>query len=438
MNVRMLKFHLKRAAGTVIAKIAPLTHFLPAGPRAKVRNAVLRTAGLSRGNALRRDPLPWQPGLHPDGVNLFGFFKAQNGLAQGVKLYARALEQTGLPCRFLNTDFLYWLPQNDTDWDSRLSADAPYAVNVIHINPDQWTEACNCFPIETFDGRYTVGVWLWELEDIPAAWHAQLQSVDELWAPSDFIADALKKVSPVPVTTIPYGITAPAEEGLTRKDFGLPQDKFLVLVMFDSNSYASRKNPAGAIDAFLEAFGNRPEDAHLVIKLNNPSRKDLKFIRERLGKKGPYTLLTDTLSKRRLNGLIRLCDVYLSLHRSEGFGLVMAEAMLLGVPVVATGWSANTQFMTADTACLVDYTLVPVGDAYQYGNEKHRWADPDVHQAAAYLRRLKDDPAWRRDLAARGQRHVAENFSVEKTAALMRRRLSEILKGAGNTAAPGQ
>ncbi len=431
MNGKMLKVRCKQAVGKAVAAVAPLTHFLPAGFRAKVRNAVLRTAGLSQGNAPRRAPEPWQPGLHPDGVNLFGFFKAQNGLAQGVKLYAGALAQTGYPYSLLNTDFLYWLPQRDTDWDSRLGTEAPYAVNVIHINPDQWNEACNCYPIETFDGRYTVGVWLWELEDIPAAWHEQLKCVDELWAPSDFIADALKKVAPVPVTTIPYGIAAPVEEGLTRRDFGLPEDKFLVLVMFDSNSYASRKNPGGAIDAFLEAFGPDTRDAQLVIKLNNPSKADLRYLSERLGKKGPYTLIRETLTKKRLNSLIRLCDVYLSLHRSEGFGLVMAEAMLLGVPTVATGWSANTQFMTPDTACLVPYTLVPVGDAYQYGEEKHRWAEPDVHRAAGFLKRLKQDTAWREEIAARGQRQIAEHFSPARSAEKMKARLTEILKDNG-------
>ncbi|MBR5345121.1 MAG: glycosyltransferase family 4 protein [Clostridia bacterium] len=428
MSTPSLKNRLKQGLEQGLRHLAPLTHIVPEKVRHAARDRILQAAGISHGREPRRLPLPYQPGQDPDGINLFGFFKAENGLAQGVKCYARAIEESGIPHCFLNTDFLYWLPQNDTSWDSKLSTTADYAVNIVHINPDQWVEACNAFPLSAFDGRYTIGVWLWELETIPSQWADALKYVNELWAPSTFIAKALRKSVDVPVTVIPYGIETPCKESLTRADFGLPEDAFLVLAMFDSNSYASRKNPFGAIDAFWKAFGPEAEDARLVLKVNNPTRKDLKAIQTRAGGDSRVILVTETLRKPRLNRLISLCDVFVSLHRAEGFGLVMAEAMTLGVPVVATNWSSNTDFMTPDVSCLVDAELIPVGDAYQFGDGTHRWADPDLDQAADYLRRLHDDPEWRKEISKRGQAYIRDHNSVQRTGEMIRKRLEEILR----------
>ena len=128
-----------------------------------------------------------------------------------------------------------------------------------------------------------------------------------------------------------------------------------------------------------------------------------------------------------MNSLIRLCDVFLSLHRSEGFGLVLAEAMSLGTATVATNWSANTEFMPEGTACLVDWKPVPVGSAYQYEQEGLTWADADAHQAAGYLRRLKDEPAYREEIVRAGQAYIREQLSTQKCAERIAARLDEII-----------
>ena len=422
-----LKSRLKQRLERALAILAPLTHIVPVQMRHAARDRILRAAGISHGREPRGLPAPYEPGKYPPGINLFGFFRAENGLAQGVKCYARAVEAAGIPHCFLNTDFLYWLPQRDTDWADKLSSEARYAVNVVHVNPDQWAEACNGFPPEAFDGRYTVGVWLWELETIPAQWKEQVPYVNELWAPSTFIADALRRSVDVPVTVIPYAIETPCDEGLTRADFGLPENAFLALAMFDSNSYASRKNPFGAIDAFRRAFPPEERDVRLVLKVNNPQKEDLRQIRKRLEGDGRVILVTESFPRRKLNRFIALCDVFVSLHRAEGFGLVMAEAMSLGVPVVATNWSSNTDFMTPETACLVDAALIPVGDAYQFGDGTRRWADPDLDQAASCLRRLRDDPDWRNEIGQKGQAHIRETLSPERIGRLIQSRLTEIL-----------
>ena len=211
-------------------------------------------------------------------------------------------------------------------------------------------------------------------------------------------------------------------------DFGLDEDDFLVLMMFDSNSYVSRKNPGAAIDAFREAYGDQPERVKLVIKINNPREEDVAFVEEHIGGKASYLLITERMEKKKLNSLIRLCDVFISLHRAEGFGLVMAEAMALGTPAVATGWSANTEFMTEDAACPVKYKLIPVAGGYQFDNGRMEWADPDVHHAAEYLRRLRDDPEYYRGKAENGRRFIMDKLSMERCAETMKKRMSHILQ----------
>ena len=394
---------------------------IPAGIRHRFSGKVIDALATHTGI-----PEPYLPGKDPKGINLYGFFKAENGLAQGVKMYARALEAGGIPHGLLNTDFLDWLPQEDTAFDSRLTMENRYAVNVIHINPDQWQEACGMFPRNHFDGHYNIGVWLWELERIPESWIPLIDYVDEIWAPSAYIAGAMQKATDKPVTVIPYGMETPYDGKLTRADFHLREEDFLVLTVYDSNSYASRKNPGAAIDAFRKAFGEHPKDVKLVIKISNPKPEDTAFVEKRL-EPGSYILMTERLDRQKMNSLIRLCDVFLSLHRSEGFGLVMAEAMNLGTATVATNWSANTEFMPEGTACLVDYQPVPVGSAYQYEQEGLTWADADTDQAAACLQRLKVDPAYRKAIAGAGQRYIREKLSPAKCAWLIRKRLDEII-----------
>lgn len=377
-------------------------------------------------------PKPFVPGKYPTGINLYGLFKSEIGLSQGAKLYARALETGKIPHTLINLDLLPKELQNDHQYDSRLTEENRYAINVVHINPMEWQEACGAFPRSHFDEHYNIAVILWELEELPGPWLGVFDYIDEVWVPSGFIAEAVKKKTEKPVITIPYGIETEYDEGLTKEDFGLKDTDFNVLMMFDSRSHSSRKNPVAAIDAFHEAFGDSPDHAKLVIKINNPKEEDIDLVREHMGGESGYILITERMEKKKLNSLIRLCDVFISMHRAEGFGLVMAEAMSLGTPAIATNWSANTEFMTEDNACPVDYQPVPVGDAYPTDDGTQTWADPDVSQAAAWLRRLRDDPAFYREKAEKGQQYIREQLSVECCAGKILDRMNEIQTSRGN------
>ena len=208
----------------------------------------------------------------------------------------------------------------------------------------------------------------------------------EIWTPSEFISEALRKKTDKPVRTMPYHVTAECDEICNRDFFGLPKEQFLFLMMYDSASVMERKNPLGVIEAFKRAFSTEERQVGLVIKMKSSSQEEEKFLRGKLqGYKNVY-FVKETLSKPQVGSLLKCVDVFVSLHRAEGFGLVMAEAMLLGTPVIATNWSANTEFMSNDIACMVDCELVELEKDYGPFKKGQRWAEPDIQQAARKFR----------------------------------------------------
>ena len=419
---------LKVSMNLGIAKIAPFTRIVPKWPRQIVRDWLIKITTPKQHPVSTYRP-PKQKGelKGQAGINEYGMFRAENGLAQGAKFYANALRISMIPFTLVNLDYLDFLSQDDHSYDSLISRRGKYAINLININADKIEEACRLFPHRMFDNHYNIGVWLWELERIPKKWVENLRYVDELWAPSEFIAKAIRRETDKPVTVIPYGIETPVEP-CKRADFGLPESDFLVLAMYDANSFASRKNPNGAIEAFSKAFSGKKEKATLVLKIGKGSSKEIQALEDRLKSSGiHYFLFTERLPKERLNALIACCDVFISLHRSEGFGLVMAEAMNLGVPVIATGWSANIEFMPRDCTYLVGYHLVPVGNAYhQVDDESSVWAEPDIEEASSYLRMIMEEPEKTKGRAQKAQKHIQEYFSIEASARKMKKRYEEL------------
>ena len=402
-----------------LANVAKVTHFIPERPRRIVRDWLI---AITTPNDYRA-PVWRGKSRYPFGINEYGFIRAQIGLAQGAKLYARMLQEAEVPFTLINVDnYSAWMEQSDHTWDDKISLNGKYIINVMHINADQIEDVCRPKSHREFDNHYNIGVWLWELETLPTSWLPALKYVDELWAPSQFIADAIRKETDKPVIVLPYGIETPVY-GSTRKDFGLAEEDFLVLAMYDSRSYASRKNPAGAINAFRKAFQGASNRARLVLKIANGKDEEIQALREHLEEAGiRYHLLTEKYEKPKLNALISCCDVFVSLHRSEGFGLVIAEAMSLGVPVVATAWSANAEFMPEECTCRVRYTLIPVGDDYQWGNDAQRWADPDTEQAAEYLRMLYHNPELANRMGEMEKKYIQSELSPQSCGKRMRDR----------------
>jgi glycosyltransferase involved in cell wall biosynthesis len=259
-------------------------------------------------------------------------------------------------------------------------------------------------------GRRMIGMWAWELPVIPPDWRIGAQFVHDIWAPSRFCADAFEAAAPGRVHVVPYPIaavplTAPMGD---RAHFGLPADCFIVLCAFNLASSFTRKNPLAAIAAFRAAFG-ASRDAMLVLKVTGAASHaaDLARIHAAIGDAANIRLITGDLLQAALHGLLAASDVILSLHRAEGFGLIPATGALLGRPLIATGWSGNLDFMSPESSALISYSLVPVLDKYGvYNMRGAHWAEPDVEDAAAWLKRLFDDSALRQRMGAAGKAYA--------------------------------
>jgi len=255
-------------------------------------------------------------------------------------------------------------------------------------------------------GRRVIGSWAWDLPVAPRAWAQGARYVHEVWVPSPFVAEALAPVFPGHVRLVPYPMAlrglAPAMAD--RHGFGLPEDAVVTVMVFALGSSFSRKNPLAGIAAFKRAFGNRPDQV-LVVKFSGAGAYPREAALIAAQAAPNIRIFSESWPCGRVESLLETADIVLSLHRAEGFGLVPAEAMLRGKPVVATGWSGNMAYMDAESAALVDYRLVPVKDTaglYEAGPGA-MWAEPDVEGAAVALRRLGDDAVLRAELGIRAQ-----------------------------------
>ncbi len=240
--------------------------------------------------------------------------------------------------------------------------------------------------------------------------------------PSPFTAAAMEPLLPGRVRVVPHprAIAPPKPSALDRTAFGLPAEAVVVLVAFNLASSFERKNPLGAISAFRAAFGDR-RDRVMVLKIGNHTHfpADFDRIAAAAAETANIRLETRTLPAADLHALMAASDIVLSLHRSEGFGLVPAEAMLLGKPVIATGWSGNMGFMDAGNAALVGFRLVPAKDPRDVYADAV-WAEPDLADAIAHLRRLADDPVARAMLGARARETATARLGVAPLAKALR------------------
>lgn len=352
---------------------------------------------------------------HPWGVNLYGDLAGASGLAEAARSTRAGLEKAEIP-----------VAARDFETESGQALLAPYGMNLIHMNPNLMPEILFKIPKEQWMSRRNIGFWLWEQEELPKDWLGFLPLFDEVWTSSAFCGSAIQESCRLPVTVIPHIVEPVCDASCARAAFGLPEDVFLFLVMFDCNSVAERKNPWGAIRAFQKAFEGSGERAGLVIKARNLDDRTRKELREQLRDCPHVWLLEGDYPKEQVNSLIRGVDVYVSLHRAEGFGLVLAESMYLGTPVIATNWSANTEFMNEDVACMVEAKLVRLEKDILPYRRGSRWADPDLEQAAGYMRRLYEDREYRSEIAGRAEAYVRERLSTDRVAGLLEARAREI------------
>lgn len=383
---------------------------------------------------------PFSKDEFPVGVNLIGDIRVDTGLGQSMRYVSNVLEHSDYNHLIYN----YYVPpgynMTDHSCDKWISDKIKYGINIFHINASEMPVGFMALGREFWDKHYNIGFWLWEMQEFPEEWMPSFNLVDELWVPSDYIADCLRKYTDKPIITMPYPVVAPYEESCDRDFFNLPKDKFMFLMMYDGGSGMARKNPLAVIESFKMAFGPERDDVCLVIKLKENSDKDIAYIKENMTGYSNVYFVDKNLSRTEVNSLMKIADVYVSLHRAEGFGLTCAESMVLGTPVIATNYSSNVEFMTDvsvrktngldedSLACLVDYKLIPLETDIPPYKKGYMWADADVKQASTFMRRLVDDKELYDIMKDNAFRFINTKLSMDKVKDIMNKRISEIME----------
>lgn len=364
----------------------------------------------------------------PYGINLVAYIRAEMGLGEAARGMAAAMAAAAVPFRVVNFEHGNPSRHTNTSW-SHKEADGPdYDVTVLCLNPDNKDALRTRLPNALLGSRYVVGSWYWELPDFPEEWTSEFALVNEVWAATRFIQDAVSLKSPVPVVRIPPVVAAPSSGGLPRGYFGLPEGRFLFLTVCDTRSVLERKNPVGAVRAFKEAFRRSDPRVALAVKLNNPDygQPELERLREEVAGCDNIHVLEGVYTRGEMDSLLGAADCVVSLHRAEGFGLVPAEAMSLGKPVILTNWSGNTDYMTPDNSFAVGYELVSLGRDYGIYKSHQVWAEPDVAEAARWMGRLLDEPGLAERVGRRARAEIEARFSPAAVGAIIRRRLDYI------------
>lgn len=379
-----------------------------------------RTPNWGRGKLPSESAVVPGNGNHVEGagVNIFAYARGQFGLAEGARLYARALLAEGYPVAIHNIDIDMPHGMDDSSLDAYIDVETPYRTNLIFVNPDYLDQALASIGREHLGDRHTIACWFWELETFPDEWLPALSQVDEVMVSTCFIRDAVAKVTDKPVWSVPLPVSESPDSGLVRADFGLDDEDFIFLNSFDFNSFLARKNPRAAIEAFRRAFSDGRPNVKLLIKSSNGHRhpEKLRSLLNAAGADKRIIVRDEVIDRCDLGALQRCADAYISLHRAEGFGLGLAECMRLSKPVIATAWSGNMDFMTSENSCLVDYKLVAVGDGEYLHHVRQRWAEADIDHAAELMRRLAEDSAFAARIGDQAARDIRTKLSPHRSA----------------------
>jgi glycosyltransferase involved in cell wall biosynthesis len=376
-------------------------------------------------------PLPARSRAVPDfvrtaplGVNVSGYLDTESGMGEAARGSIRSLEAADIP--FALNNVASRLRKRDASFTNAFVESNPHPFNLVHLNADNMGWFAEGRGRQYFRNRYTIGYWFWELAAFREEWVPFFDYVDEVWAASDFVRDSFAVWSPVPVVRMPLPVWLPPVPALGRTHFRLPARGAVFLYMFDVSSQTERKNPSGAIEAFRRARFDRDE-AVLVLKFTNAEydREAVRRLHEQAD--GLHVLFLDGyMDRQELCALLAAADCYFSPHRSEGFGLTMLESMSLGKPVIATAYSGNMDFMTADNSFLLPYRLATLERDYGPYMRGAVWADPDLDEAARLMRLVVEHP---REGQARGhaaQQQVARERNPAVTGAAVRQRLEAI------------
>ncbi len=365
------------------------------------------------------------------GINISGYISKDFGLGVAVRANINAIVAAGIPYVVNDADIDISKEIKEGEYSiENISGENPYPVNLIQINFDNLSRFFSKKGKEYFEGKYNIGFWAWELDSLPDEALIFFKFLDEIWVPSNFCAEVISLYSTIPVVKIMHSIEPLGNLDYNKSSFGIPENRFVFLVMFDYHSTIERKNPLGAIDAYEKAFGLNSSEAVLVIKSSISARfpEQKQMLMQRIGNNKSIIVIEEIMEWKKLNGLMECCDAFVSLQRSEGFGLTIAEAMSVGKPVIATGYSGNIDFMNITNSFPVKYHMISTGDRYYSSTDQNHWAEPDILHASELMKYVYANPVEIEKIATQAQHDIAANLSPGAIGSKIHHRLGVIME----------
>ena len=365
------------------------------------------------------------------GVNMVGYLHAESGVGEAARSSIRGLVDANIP-----TSLIDYRVGNVSRMSEKVAAEfeqfGSYNINLVHVNADQSGVVREHLANEVFDNRYTIGYWYWEMPVFPDFLDFAFENVDEIWVATEYILNAISQKTDKPVKLVPPNVSVSVDTSITRADFGLKDDEFVFFHMSDVLSMPERKNPMAVISAFKQAFTEETEQpVKLLLKITNLDRNpELEAqIKEAIDDDPRISMIFGYLEREHLNSLLANIDCYVSLHRAEGFGLPIAEAMCLGKVVIATMWSGNVDFMNQKNSLPVTYELVELQEDIGPYEKGQVWAEPSINDAADKMFNIVGNGALQESLGEAARQTIAEHFSPASSGKAMKQRLKELCEG---------
>jgi glycosyltransferase involved in cell wall biosynthesis len=363
----------------------------------------------------------------PSGVNLVGYLAGEVGLGESARLVDEALQAAGVAT---STHDVSHRIRSRRGAGFRKSAPVTFDTTLLCVNGAE-TDVIAPQIADLLRRTRVIGMWYWELEDFPALHRVGFRHVDEVWAATDFMREAIAKhAGEIPVRTVTPPLPQAADDpGVLPERYRIPPDRPWFLFTFDFLSQATRKNPFGLVDAFTRAFQDRPVDQRplLVIKTINAVHypADAERLRLQILGRDDVRFIDEYLPNDQRHVLVSHCTAFVSLHKAEGLGLTVAEAMAWGKPVITTAYGGVMQFCNTDNAFLVDWARGYVEETVGPYEQGRPWAEPDLEQAAAFMRVVVDDPERARALGTQAAKDIRELHNAETAGAHMREVLEQ-------------